>query len=97
MLSTGHRKRAALLSVGEVSFHGDVRPGAVLLLDGTVVSMSDDAAVLDGTVTVAGSGADGVVLTASSIMCALIDADQLDDPAATRRMGEQLVRAGEGR
>jgi 3-hydroxyacyl-[acyl-carrier-protein] dehydratase len=97
LLSTGHRKRAALLSLGEVSFHGDVEPGAVLLLDAEITSVSADAAVLDGTVRVAGdptTGPDRTVLTATGIMCALIDAEQLDDPAATRRMGDQLVRSG---
>src|SRR5215468_8209939 len=53
LLSTGHRKRAALLSLGEVSFHGDVEPGEVLLLAAEITSISADATVLDGTVWVA--------------------------------------------
>ncbi|KLL12386.1 3-hydroxylacyl-ACP dehydratase [Protofrankia sp. BMG5.30] len=89
MMSSGHRKRAALLSVGEVSFLGDVTPGDVLLLDGTVVSISDEVAVLDGTVSVG----ERTVLTATSIMCALIDAERLDDPVATARMADQLTGA----
>jgi 3-hydroxyacyl-[acyl-carrier-protein] dehydratase len=97
MLSTDHRRRAVLLSVGEVTYHADARPGDVLLLEGRVVSISDDAAVLDGTVRAAGpaAGQETVLLTASDIMCALIDAERLDDPAATRRMGAQLTRAGQ--
>jgi 3-hydroxyacyl-[acyl-carrier-protein] dehydratase len=100
LLSTGHRKRAALLSLGEVSFHGDVEPGAVLLLDAEITSVSADAAILDGTARVAGdpmTGPDRTVLTATGIMCALIDAERLDDPTATRRMGDQLVRSGPDR
>ena len=96
LLSTGHRKRAALLSLGEVSFHSDVEPGTVLLLDAEITSVSADAAVLDGTVWVAEdpmTGPERTVLTATGIMCALIDAEQLDDPAATRRMGDQLARS----
>jgi 3-hydroxyacyl-[acyl-carrier-protein] dehydratase len=89
MLGSGHRKRAALLSIGSVCFHADVVPGDVLVLEGTVASMSGDAAVLDGTVAVDGRP----VLTAAGIMCALIDAERLDDPAATARMGDQLTRA----
>jgi 3-hydroxyacyl-[acyl-carrier-protein] dehydratase len=98
LLGSDHRKRAALLSIGEVSFGRDVRPGDVLLLDARITALSDEAAVLDGTVRIASCGpdepADPTALAATGIMCALLDADRLDDPAATRRMGEQLLRAG---
>ena len=53
MLSTDHARRGALLSLGEVTFIGDVHPGDVLLLDVAITSFSDDIAVLDGTVHVA--------------------------------------------
>jgi 3-hydroxyacyl-[acyl-carrier-protein] dehydratase len=88
LMSTEHRKRAALLSIDHVSFLADVVPGDVLLLEGTVTAISGDIAALDGTVTVGGRP----VLVASGIMCALIAAERLDDPEATRRMGEQLAR-----
>src|SRR5260370_27355275 len=96
LLSTDHRRRAALLSVGQVGFHGDVRPGEVLLLAGEVVSWSEEVAVLDGTATVAGStgNPDRLVLSASGIMCALIDAERLGDPAATPRVAAQLSGTG---
>src|SRR4051794_13430175 len=42
MITTGRRKRAALLSIGAVDFHGAVRPGDVLHLEGTVESMSNE-------------------------------------------------------
>ena len=96
MLSTDHRRRAALLSVGEVWFGGDVRPGDVLRLDAEITSLSDDAAVLDGTVAAA-AGGEQVVLRATGIMCALIEGARLDDPEATRRMAEQLMGAGAAR
>jgi 3-hydroxyacyl-[acyl-carrier-protein] dehydratase len=88
LASTDQRRRAALLSVEHVSFLADVVPGDVVQLDGTVTAASDAATVLAGRATVDGRP----VLTASGIMCALIDADELDDPAATARMSRQLMR-----
>lgn len=52
--------------------------------------MNEDAAVLDGTVTVDGEK----VLEVSGLLCALIDAERLDDPANTRRMAHQLQGGG---
>jgi 3-hydroxyacyl-[acyl-carrier-protein] dehydratase len=88
LMSTEHRRRAALLSIDQVSFLADVVPGEVLLLEGRVTAISGDVAVLDGAATVGGRP----VLVASGIMCALVAAELLDDPEATRRMGEQLAR-----
>jgi 3-hydroxyacyl-[acyl-carrier-protein] dehydratase len=93
LLSTDYRRRAALLAVEDVSFGADVRPGDVLLLDVELTSWSTDAAVLDGTVRAARSGGEVTVLTAAGILCALMAAAELEDPAATRRMGERLTRA----
>jgi 3-hydroxyacyl-[acyl-carrier-protein] dehydratase len=90
MLSTDHRRRAALLTVGEAVAHRPVRPGEVLRMAATVVSRNEDAAVMDGTVTADGEPA----LTARGIMCALIDAERLADPAGTARHARQLL--GEG-
>jgi 3-hydroxyacyl-[acyl-carrier-protein] dehydratase len=86
--STEHRKRAALLQIGAVSFHGAVRPGDVLELHGEVESMSDEMAVLSGTASVDQKS----VLSATDIMCALIDADDLEGPAETARLRYQLTR-----
>jgi 3-hydroxyacyl-[acyl-carrier-protein] dehydratase len=86
---TENRKRAALLQIGAVSFRGDVRPGDVIELHGEVESMSDEMAVLSGTATVDGRS----VLGATDIMCALIDAGDLEGPAETARMLGQLTRA----
>jgi len=87
MLSTGHRKRAALLTVREAVAYRPVRPGDVLVMEATVVSRSEEAAVIDGTVTCDGE----TVLVAEGIMCALIDAEELDDPADTARMATELL------
>jgi len=86
--TTKGRKRAALLQIGSVSFLGDVRPGDVLELQGEVHSMTEEMAVLSGTVSVSTR----CVLAATDIMCALIDADELEDAADTARMHDQLIR-----
>lgn len=90
MASTGQRKRAALLQIASVRFTGDVRPGDVVELEGTVASMSDEMAVLSGVARVDGKS----VLEASDIMCALIAADDLEDAEASGRMLRQLTREG---
>ncbi len=90
--STGVRRRAALLSVDGVSFHEPVRPGDVLLLEGTVESLSDETAVLSGTASVNGR----TVMKAETIMCALLPAEDLEDPEETRRMLDRLSRVPVG-
>ncbi|GAA4460105.1 3-hydroxylacyl-ACP dehydratase [Phytohabitans houttuyneae] len=90
MLSTGVRRRAALLSVAEVEVTGPVRPGDVLDVDAWVESMSDEAAVMSGVATVDGR----VVLRATDVMCALVDVAQLDDPEVTRLQLDRLVGQG---
>ncbi len=86
--STKGRKRAALLQIGSVSFLGDVRPGDVLELEGQVHAMSEEMAVLSGTASVGTCR----VLEATDIMCALIDADELEELDDTARMQDQLIR-----
>lgn len=88
--STEQRQRAALLSIGSVSFTGSVTPGDVLVLEGTVESMSGEIAVLSGRASIDGS----VVMEASDIMCTLIAADTLEDLDNTRRMQDMLMRSG---
>jgi 3-hydroxyacyl-[acyl-carrier-protein] dehydratase len=88
MISTERRKRAALLSIGSVDFLRPVRPGDVVLLDGTVESMSDEMAVLSGAATVDGRP----VMEAREVMCALIDADELADLDETERLQRVLTR-----
>jgi 3-hydroxyacyl-[acyl-carrier-protein] dehydratase len=88
MISTDRRKRAALLSIGSVEFIDDVRPGDVVALEGTVDSMGDEVAVVSGRATVDGRP----VLEANEIMCALIDADTLENLEDTYRMQNMLTR-----
>lgn len=89
MISTDRRKRAALLSIGSVEFLGDVEPGEVLELDGTVESMSDEVAVVSGRVTSDGRP----ILEANDIMCTLIDAGDLADLDDTHRLQKMLTRS----
>lgn len=89
-LSSGRRRRAALLSMGEVVVHGPVRPGDMLWLEGEVESMGEETAVFSGRVTAAGR----LVLEAGEIMCAILDGAMLEAPEETDRMAAALL--GEG-
>jgi 3-hydroxyacyl-[acyl-carrier-protein] dehydratase len=89
MISTERAKRAALLSIGSVDWHEQVRPGEVLEMAGEIGSFGNETAVVSGQVSVAGRK----VLEAQDIMCALIDADTLADLDDTKRLQEMLTRA----
>jgi 3-hydroxyacyl-[acyl-carrier-protein] dehydratase len=89
MISTDRRKRAALLSIASVDFLGDVHPGDVLDIEGTVESMSDEVAVVSGRVTSDGRP----ILEAKDIMCTLIDAGDLADLDDTHRLQKMLTRS----
>jgi 3-hydroxyacyl-[acyl-carrier-protein] dehydratase len=89
MITTDRRKRAALLQVGSVTWHREVRPGDVLILEGACDSFGEDTAVVSGRVTVDGE----TILEASDVMCALIDADTLADLDDTERLQKMLTRA----
>jgi 3-hydroxyacyl-[acyl-carrier-protein] dehydratase len=84
--STDCRKRAALLQIGSVIFYDDVHPGDVLELVGEIESISDEMAVLSGTACVGGRR----ILDATDVMCALIDASDLQELTETVRMQEHL-------
>jgi 3-hydroxyacyl-[acyl-carrier-protein] dehydratase len=86
--STQCRQRAALLSIDRVRFIRPVRPGDVIDVDGVVDSMGERSAVFSGTASVAGTP----VLEARHIMCALIDAGDLEDLDDTERMRQMLTR-----
>lgn len=89
MISTERAKRAALLSIGSVDWHGDIRPGDILEMVGEVGSFGSETAVVSGQVSVEGR----TVLEAQDIMCALIDADTLADLEDTKRLQDMLTRA----
>jgi len=89
MISTDRRKRAALLQVGSVTWHRDVRPGEVLVMEGETSSFGEETAVLSGRVTVDGE----TVLECEDVMCALIDSGDLADLEDTARLQKTLTRA----
>jgi 3-hydroxyacyl-[acyl-carrier-protein] dehydratase len=89
MISTERAKRAALLSIGSVDWHGDVHPGEVLEMVGEIGSFGGETAVVSGHVSVEGRK----VLEAQDIMCALIAADTLADLDDTKRLQDMLTRA----
>jgi 3-hydroxyacyl-[acyl-carrier-protein] dehydratase len=87
MITTERRRRAALLSVGTVEWLRPVRPGDVLVMDCEVQSMGEESVVVSGRVTVD----DDPVLTAEDVMCALIAADELDEPDEMERLQHMLT------
>ena len=89
MISTDRRKRAALLQVGSVTWHRDVRPGEELVMEGETSSFGEETAVLSGRVTVDGE----TVLECEDVMCALIDAGDLAELEDTARLQKTLTRA----
>jgi 3-hydroxyacyl-[acyl-carrier-protein] dehydratase len=87
MITTERRKRAALLQVGSVTWHREVRPGDVLTMEGDISSFGEETAVLSGTVKVDGE----TVLETEDVMCALIDASDLADLEDTERLQKMLA------
>jgi 3-hydroxyacyl-[acyl-carrier-protein] dehydratase len=87
MITTDRRKRAALLQVGSVTWGRDIRPGEVLVMEGTMSSFGDETAVLSGTVKVDGE----TVLECEDVMCALIDGSDLADLEDTERLQKMLA------
>ncbi|MBF5002328.1 3-hydroxylacyl-ACP dehydratase [Nocardia sp. BSTN01] len=86
MLGSDFTRRATLLGVEEVRWGDDVRPGDVLRLDVQVDSTHDDAAVVSGTVRTN----QATVLEARHLMCALVDAELLEEKDETRRLARHL-------
>jgi 3-hydroxyacyl-[acyl-carrier-protein] dehydratase len=91
MISTERAKRAALLQVGSVTWHREVRPGDVLEMEGRIASFGEETAVLGGTVSADGE----LVLECEDVMCALIDAGDLADLEDTKRLQDMLWPAVE--
>jgi 3-hydroxyacyl-[acyl-carrier-protein] dehydratase len=87
MITTDRRKRAALLQVGSVTWGRDIRPGEVLVMEGTMSSFGEETAVLSGTVKVDGE----TVLECEDVMCALIDGSDLADLEDTERLQKMLA------
>ncbi len=81
IISTDGEKRAALLSIGTVRFTGAVRPGDVIDLEGRVDSLGRESAVFSGSARVDGRE----VMSLGQVMCALIDAADLESADETAR------------
>ena len=85
--TTEGRNRATLAAVERVALgRRPVRPGDVLEIDAALESITDEAAILSGAVTVAGEE----VLRAERVMCVLVDAALLEDVEVTRARERRL-------
>ncbi|KAA2262695.1 beta-hydroxyacyl-ACP dehydratase [Solihabitans fulvus] len=89
LLSTDGQRRATLLTVGRVEFLDPVLPGDVLTLDVEAASLTSDAALMSGEARVG----DRLVARVADVMCALMDAEELEDPEQTDLMGRVLLGA----
>lgn len=87
LLSSGYERRGALLKVGSVTAYSRIVPGDELCLRVEMVSLREDSAVLEGSVTVR----DRCVLRASSIICTILSGELFDDPENTARMGSRML------
>ena len=67
--------------------HDAVRPGDQLRVKVAISSLREDSAVSEGRVSVG----ERCVLEATGIICAILDAERLDEPDATARMGARLT------
>lgn len=85
--TTQVERRGALVSIAEAEFFGAVRPGDQLTLEAQIRRIDEESAVIDGEARVAGR----IVLRAEAVMAVLIDAAELEDPAATRRQLEMML------
>ncbi|WP_067538165.1 hypothetical protein [Nocardia crassostreae] len=87
-LSTERKHRAVLLSVGAMTARSTVSPGDDVLA-AAEIQATGDTIVVSGRLRVG----DRVVLEVEDLMCALIDAETLEDADAVRGR-EQLLRSG---
>jgi 3-hydroxyacyl-[acyl-carrier-protein] dehydratase len=76
------KKRALLVTLGTLEFNGFVHPGDRLMIEAEIESLQEEAGMVKGRAKVG----DNVVVEIESSLCALINAEQLDDPEKTRDM-----------
>ncbi|WP_194814820.1 3-hydroxylacyl-ACP dehydratase [Nocardia sp. XZ_19_385] len=88
-LSTERKHRAVLLSVGAVHTRSKVGPGDDVVAAADIQS-AGDTIVVSGRLSVG----DRTVLEVEDLMCALIDADLLED-TETVRGREEILRSGD--
>ncbi|MFC9993912.1 hypothetical protein [Nocardia sp. NPDC127526] len=87
-LSTDRKHRAVLLSVGAVTARSRVRPGDDVVVTAEIRS-AGDTIVLSGQLRVG----DRIVVEVEDLMCALVDAETLEDLDSVRGR-EELLRSG---
>ncbi|GAB2638637.1 hotdog family protein [Nocardia goodfellowii] len=88
-LSTERKHRAVLLSVGAVLARSKVGPGDDVVAAADIQS-AGDTIVVSGRLSVG----DRTVLEVEDLMCALIDADMLEDAESVRGR-EEILRSGD--
>ncbi|MEV6275633.1 hypothetical protein [Nocardia sp. NPDC051832] len=88
-LSTERKHRAVLLSVGAVLAQSKVGPGDDVVAAADIQS-AGDTIVVSGRLSVG----DRTVLEVEDLMCALIDADVLEDAESVRGR-EEILRSGD--
>lgn len=76
------KKRALLVALRTVNFYGVVRPGDQLVLEVEIESLQEEAGLITGRAKVEGE----VVAVVDHGLCALIDANQLENPEKTKLM-----------
>ena len=86
--SLDFKKRALLVALGTVKFNGAVRPGDQLILEVEIESLQEEAGMITGRAKVESE----VVAEVDRSLCALIDANQLEDPGKTKLMFSLLKR-----
>jgi len=85
--SLDFKKRALLVALRTVNFYGVVRPGDQLLLEVEIESLQEEAGMIIGRAKV-----EGEVVVELDYLCALIDANQLEDSKKTKDMFFLLKR-----
>jgi 3-hydroxyacyl-[acyl-carrier-protein] dehydratase len=88
--STGFTKRGLPLSIASVRLTDPVPADATVLLEAEIVAQRDESALIRGRA----SFEDRPVAEMPRGLCALIDADRLDDPARTEAMFSRLLARG---
>lgn len=81
------KKRALLVALGTLKVNGVVRPGDQLILEVEIESLQEEAGMITGRAKV-----EGEVVVDVDYLCALIDANQLEDPKKTKLMFSLLKR-----
>ncbi len=88
--STGFGRRGLPLSIDTVQLVADPRPGAPAVLHAEVAAWRDGSAIIRAQARCGRT----LLAAVEGGICALVEAEQLEDPAATRATYEGLLRNG---